>query len=221
MQEPNPSGQEAPQADGSSSDSPEKRQPPASTLCCTTTRYTPEQFESPHAFAPQDLLALLKNLETEINVCQTNLRDENEKRKKYMVSIRPGSPDIATRSNLTVVNLKTWSNRVSLDGLAAGRSKTYKFGYNSSQLRLNSRMSRNLATQELLHVLAGLNGLFCAGGRLSAYSQLRWVHLHVFVDVGWAREVGRSGPAASAGDQQEGSSQSSAGWRSLFPRTET
>ena len=46
----------------------------------------PELFE-PHTFAPKDLLALLKNLENEISVCEVNLRDENDKRKKYKVSI--------------------------------------------------------------------------------------------------------------------------------------
>lgn len=44
----------------------------------------PELFE-PHTFAPKDLLALLKNLENEINTCELNLRDENEKRRKYKV----------------------------------------------------------------------------------------------------------------------------------------
>jgi hypothetical protein len=44
----------------------------------------PELFE-PHTFAPKDLLALLKNLENEISVCEVNLRDENDKRKKYKV----------------------------------------------------------------------------------------------------------------------------------------
>jgi len=46
----------------------------------------PELFE-PHTFAPKDLLALLKNLENEISVCEVNLRDENDKRKKYKVSL--------------------------------------------------------------------------------------------------------------------------------------
>ncbi|XP_069693505.1 ubiquitin carboxyl-terminal hydrolase calypso isoform X2 [Periplaneta americana] len=44
----------------------------------------PELFE-PHTFAPKDLLALLKNLENEISVCEGNLRDENDKRKKYKI----------------------------------------------------------------------------------------------------------------------------------------
>lgn len=57
----------------------------ATQLCGTTVPYTPQQFQAPHAFAPQDLLALLKNLEAEISVCQASLRDENEKRKKYKV----------------------------------------------------------------------------------------------------------------------------------------
>lgn len=57
----------------------------APQLCDTTVPYTAQQFQVPHAFAPQDLLALLKNLEAEISVCQASLRDENEKRKKYKV----------------------------------------------------------------------------------------------------------------------------------------
>ncbi|KAI8511623.1 Ubiquitin carboxyl-terminal hydrolase bap1 [Branchiostoma belcheri] len=38
-----------------------------------------------HAFAPKDLLALLKNVETEIQICEQHLKDEIEKRKKYKV----------------------------------------------------------------------------------------------------------------------------------------
>ncbi|XP_008552131.1 ubiquitin carboxyl-terminal hydrolase calypso [Microplitis demolitor] len=44
----------------------------------------PELFE-PHTFAPKDLLALLKNLEQEINICETSLKDENDKRNKYKI----------------------------------------------------------------------------------------------------------------------------------------
>lgn len=44
----------------------------------------PELFE-PHTFAPKDLLALLKNLEHEINICETSLKDENDKRNKYKI----------------------------------------------------------------------------------------------------------------------------------------
>ncbi|KAK2578862.1 hypothetical protein KPH14_001270 [Odynerus spinipes] len=44
----------------------------------------PELFE-PHTFAPKDLLALLKNLEHEINMCETSLKDENDKRNKYKI----------------------------------------------------------------------------------------------------------------------------------------
>lgn len=35
----------------------------------------------------QDLLALLKTVETEIAICESNLHDEVEKRKKYKVSV--------------------------------------------------------------------------------------------------------------------------------------
>lgn len=38
-----------------------------------------------NTFAPKDLLALLKNLEQEIGVCETGLKDENDKRTKYKV----------------------------------------------------------------------------------------------------------------------------------------
>ncbi|XP_063979192.1 ubiquitin carboxyl-terminal hydrolase calypso [Diachasmimorpha longicaudata] len=44
----------------------------------------PELFE-PHTFAPKDLLALLKNLEHEISICETCLKDENDKRNKYKI----------------------------------------------------------------------------------------------------------------------------------------
>lgn len=44
----------------------------------------PELFE-PHTFAPQDLLALLRNLENEICICEMSLKDENDKRNKYKV----------------------------------------------------------------------------------------------------------------------------------------
>ncbi|KAJ8895553.1 hypothetical protein PR048_000889 [Dryococelus australis] len=39
----------------------------------------------PHAFAPNDLLSLLKSLESDIRVCEVSLRDENEKRKQYKI----------------------------------------------------------------------------------------------------------------------------------------
>ncbi|XP_065215233.1 ubiquitin carboxyl-terminal hydrolase calypso [Planococcus citri] len=38
-----------------------------------------------HTFAPKDLLALVKNLEAEISVCEAQLRDEHEKRKQYKI----------------------------------------------------------------------------------------------------------------------------------------
>ncbi|KAG8198763.1 hypothetical protein JTE90_023525 [Oedothorax gibbosus] len=43
------------------------------------------QLIEPHRFAPKDLLALLKTVETEIEICELNLHDEVEKRKKYKV----------------------------------------------------------------------------------------------------------------------------------------
>lgn len=39
----------------------------------------------PHTFAPQDLLALLRNLENEICICEISLKDENDKQNKYRV----------------------------------------------------------------------------------------------------------------------------------------
>ncbi|GIY00265.1 ubiquitin carboxyl-terminal hydrolase BAP1 [Caerostris darwini] len=43
------------------------------------------QLIEPHRFAPKDLLALLKTVETEIELCELNLFDEIEKRKKYKI----------------------------------------------------------------------------------------------------------------------------------------
>ncbi|GFS21204.1 ubiquitin carboxyl-terminal hydrolase [Elysia marginata] len=40
---------------------------------------------SSHAFTPKDLLYLLKNVENEIELCESNLKEENEKRKKYKI----------------------------------------------------------------------------------------------------------------------------------------
>lgn len=47
---------------------------------------SPELLE-PHTFAPQDLLALLRNLENEICVCEISLKDENDKQNKYKVKM--------------------------------------------------------------------------------------------------------------------------------------
>ncbi|XP_050414072.1 ubiquitin carboxyl-terminal hydrolase calypso isoform X2 [Patella vulgata] len=38
-----------------------------------------------NGFKPKDLVSLLKNVEKEINTCETNLKEENEKRKKYKI----------------------------------------------------------------------------------------------------------------------------------------
>lgn len=43
-----------------------------------------ELFE-PHTFAPNDLFALLRNLESEIAICELSLKDENDKRNKYKI----------------------------------------------------------------------------------------------------------------------------------------
>lgn len=42
-------------------------------------------LKEPHTFAPKDLLALLKNVETEIANCEACLKDENDKRTKYKI----------------------------------------------------------------------------------------------------------------------------------------
>lgn len=41
----------------------------------------------PHTFAPKDLLALLRNLENEICMCEISLKDENDKQNKYRVRL--------------------------------------------------------------------------------------------------------------------------------------
>ncbi len=43
------------------------------------------KFSSQQGFTPKDLLALLKNVESEIASTEQNLRDEVEKRKKFRV----------------------------------------------------------------------------------------------------------------------------------------
>lgn len=43
------------------------------------------RIHSHQAFTPKDLLALLKNVENEIKLCEVNLKDELEKRKKYRI----------------------------------------------------------------------------------------------------------------------------------------
>ncbi|XP_050504096.1 ubiquitin carboxyl-terminal hydrolase calypso [Diabrotica virgifera virgifera] len=44
-----------------------------------------QELLEPHTFAPKDLLALLRNLENEICVCEMSLKDENDKQNKYKV----------------------------------------------------------------------------------------------------------------------------------------
>lgn len=57
-----------------------------SNVIIKTNEKSPTDRDSQqHTFAPKDLLALLKNLEGEISLCEGNLRDENEKRKKYKI----------------------------------------------------------------------------------------------------------------------------------------
>ncbi|KAK3103085.1 hypothetical protein FSP39_016344 [Pinctada imbricata] len=43
------------------------------------------KLSSNQAFSPKDLLALLKNVENEIKLCEANLKDELEKRRKYQI----------------------------------------------------------------------------------------------------------------------------------------
>lgn len=45
------------------------------------------QLFGPHTFAPKDLLALLKNLDNGIQQCEQNIKEENEKRRKYQVRL--------------------------------------------------------------------------------------------------------------------------------------
>ncbi|KAJ8958684.1 hypothetical protein NQ318_016410 [Aromia moschata] len=44
-----------------------------------------QELLEPHSFAPKDLLALLRNLENEICMCEISLKDENDKQNKYKV----------------------------------------------------------------------------------------------------------------------------------------
>ncbi|CAH1164022.1 unnamed protein product [Phaedon cochleariae] len=44
-----------------------------------------QELLEPHTFAPKDLLALLRNLENEICMCELSLKDENDKQNKYKV----------------------------------------------------------------------------------------------------------------------------------------
>lgn len=46
-----------------------------------------QELLEPHTFAPKDLLALLRNLENEICMCEISLKDENDKQNKYKVTI--------------------------------------------------------------------------------------------------------------------------------------
>lgn len=43
------------------------------------------QFIEPHTFAPKDLVALIRNIDNEITICENNLRDEIEQRKRYKI----------------------------------------------------------------------------------------------------------------------------------------
>jgi ubiquitin carboxyl-terminal hydrolase BAP1 len=51
----------------------------------TPPQSSPQQLLEPGAFSPKDLMALLKNLESEISITEQNLNDENDKRYKYKV----------------------------------------------------------------------------------------------------------------------------------------
>lgn len=44
-----------------------------------------QELLEPHTFAPKDLLALLRNLENEICMCEISLKDEVDKQNKYRV----------------------------------------------------------------------------------------------------------------------------------------
>lgn len=54
------------------------------TVVAEREKKHPELFEH-HTFAPQDLLALLRNLDHEICLCEMSLKDENDKQNKYKI----------------------------------------------------------------------------------------------------------------------------------------
>lgn len=51
----------------------------------TPAKKSKTKFSSQQGFKPKDLLALLKNVENEIKICENNLRDEQEKMNKYKI----------------------------------------------------------------------------------------------------------------------------------------
>lgn len=55
-------------------------------LCSLASDHHQFQMTDNLPLTVQDLLDLLKNVETEINLCEANLKEEIEKRKKYKVS---------------------------------------------------------------------------------------------------------------------------------------
>ncbi|XP_055700625.1 ubiquitin carboxyl-terminal hydrolase calypso [Phlebotomus papatasi] len=57
-----------------------KEEPPESSHS-----HSPQHFLEPQAFSPKDLLALLKNLESEIATTEQHLSDENDKRAMFKV----------------------------------------------------------------------------------------------------------------------------------------
>lgn len=65
-----------------------KSVPVARVLTCSgdpVVNEKPSSYLEPHAFTPKDLLALLKNLESEITVTEQFLNDENDKRSMFKV----------------------------------------------------------------------------------------------------------------------------------------
>lgn len=65
-----------------------KKVPVARVLTCSgdpVVAEKPSSYLEPHAFTPKDLLALLKNLESEITVTEQFLNDENDKRSMFKV----------------------------------------------------------------------------------------------------------------------------------------
>lgn len=65
-----------------------KTLPVARVLTCSgdpVVNEKPSSYLEPHAFTPKDLLALLKNLESEITVTEQFLNDENDKRSMFKV----------------------------------------------------------------------------------------------------------------------------------------
>ncbi|KAH7974946.1 hypothetical protein HPB49_021952 [Dermacentor silvarum] len=70
---------------GSAFNSPVRGSPPGAASSGEIDRLVVVRLGEEHPFAPHDLLALLKTVEAEINACESALKDEVDKRRKYVV----------------------------------------------------------------------------------------------------------------------------------------